>query len=152
MKAESLLDLLHDQLVAAGVPPFDDAVARVAVIAFGAYQRARRPKGMLSGRPGYEAAEVFRNRLRSAASTSADLPDFVRQLYARLHLDQAAIGTEDILWVRASTHLHRSAWLRLSSDAGINEIAQGVGLLSTFTYEAAVAAASPTIEDHHAAS
>lgn len=108
-------------LFRAGIEPFDAATARLAYLVQLAY-RAGRGAGHLKGRPAYEAKEMLRHRVLSAAECSHEMRDFGRQLFGRVGSDLSSQRPEVLLWWRGAWSANADAWHRCQSDAGVEEI------------------------------
>lgn len=136
--AEKLLMGVTGPLLRAGIEPFDRPTAQVAYLLHRAFRMARNPNGhgILQGKPGYEARDMLRYRVESAAECSADLPTFARHLFERLGLDVAQLRPSELLWWRGVwSAAPAGAWLSLSSPNGLVDLLSASTMLGDCLYE-----------------
>lgn len=127
------------QLLASGRGPlgeldaaFHRDVADVAFFLWLVFGAARRPRGMLSGRPTWEAAETMAARVRAAAPCAGSLAQFGDVLLRRLNLrPEGVLRGEDLVWWRALCATDKSAgiWRRVSTRERLSECVVAMGLL-----------------------
>lgn len=96
--------------------PLDPAPAAVAYLVYLAWIRARVRRGMLSGRPGFEAWGTMESRVNGAARRAAGLGDFGPDLFARLGLRWTGLTHEDAVWWRNAVLSHGAQWRSARRD------------------------------------
>jgi hypothetical protein len=112
--------------------PFPRDVGDVAYLLWLLHGAARRPKGMLAGRPSWEAADTFAARVRAAAPCARDLAGFGDVLCKRLNLrPETVFRGPDLLWWRdlCATDAATGIWRNVRRPDRLNECVVAVGLL-----------------------
>lgn len=115
--------------------PYGPDAAAIAYVIYLAWIRARVPGHMLSGRPGYEAAETLRTRVFAASRRAGTLDDFGHELFRRLRLSISQLATADAVWWRVARAQHGHRWLHLSDERTLTDACVAVRLLDDLLRE-----------------
>lgn len=122
-----------------GFGAFSPAQAGLAYLIWLARRRARAPRGMLSGRPAWEADETLRHRVFSAADCSGSVREFGRVLFERLNLSLASLPPRDLLWwgqfQQAVALGGHQRWAELSDRTSLTEVLAAVSLLNELMHQ-----------------
>ncbi len=112
-----------------GAAGFDATVADAAYFAFVAYGFARR--GMLAGRPGYEATATLGSRIRTAGTRARSLESWGHELLRGLHLRANQLRADDLLWWRGTCALDAEGalWQRIRDRDHIQDVVSAAGIL-----------------------
>lgn len=114
---------------------FSHGVAGLAYMAFLAYTHGRR-KGVLGGKPGYEAVEILGSRMRSAATRAGSLDEWAHELLGSLRVEITELRMDDRLWWRGFLALHDGIQTRrLLQRATLAEVGTASELLRDWIYQ-----------------
>lgn len=112
---------------------FGAEVAQLAYLVWLAYGLGRR--GMLGGRPGYEAIQTLASRVRAAAGRAGSLAEFRVELLGRHGLDVGPehMRQDDLLWWHRLCQAPDAAstWRRLRRPDRLQEVIEAAKLLIT---------------------
>lgn len=137
MQALHLLRGKAGPLAEAGVD-FPSGTCEAAYLLWLVYRAATRPGGMLSGRPGYEAAETFASRVRSAAQRAGSLDGLAHELCRSLRVrPEKVLRGDDLVWWRQRIALDADGrvWRELRRRESLTEAITALGLLRDWMWE-----------------
>lgn len=119
---------------------YDPPTAALAYLVFLAYVYGRA-KGILGGRPGYEARDTLASRVRSAATRSVDLATFADELFGRRGVGAGltSLRGADWLWWRETSAVYAGRWPELRRS--LTDAIAGSSLLIEWLYNTDVRAA-----------
>lgn len=131
------------RLVAGTYDPPGAAVAYLVFLAY-VYGRAR---GILSGRPGYEARDTLASRVRSAATRSTGLEMFAAELFGPRGVGAGlpSVRGADWLWWREAAAVHGGRWTEQRHR--LDDAIAGAGLLIEWLYDPEARAAMAADEE-----
>lgn len=136
-RARHLLTGLVGPLYDLQAEGFSLVQAGMAYLIWQARRRARAHRGMLSGRPGYEADQTLQGRVFDAADCSAGLKDFGSHMFRGLNLELSQLPARDLLWWHTFVgQVSRDIdWYAVTDRSSITEILTAVSLLVDWMHQ-----------------
>lgn len=102
---------------------FTPEQAGTAYLIWRAYSLARMDRGMLSGRPGYEADGTLQARCHATAMRCDSLAEFGVELFRSLGLTiERALRVEDVRWWRVFREAYADSWRTTRTRPGMTEV------------------------------
>jgi hypothetical protein len=117
---------------------FGRDVAELAYLLWLVYRQARRPGGMLSGRPGWEALATYASRVRSSRHVASSLATYGDRLMRSCRVKpEAVLRDGDLLWWRGLCATDDAArlWRGLRDPIRLEEAITALGLLDGWMWD-----------------